>query len=1015
MPFLNEFARAGYQPMRDHRTGSGATFLPFRAVQYGAAIAERDEGGRWLFESGPGDVNCATMMEVDEGKRPIPGWAWAWPMLTSPDAAPGAVTTPGITAIAFQGTASAMLASAALAVPGSSGFVIGKTPLDPQAARVGSGKMFGTVGRPGSGSSNGIGSGDFSSLGGYTNVPVFIDPKGSHNGFYGWTNVGIGGGGGGSSGSVSTAGQTPRDPQAARLGGARGPIGDAGQVGGAGTAFQRPDVSVPMRPIFADDYQADGRFTKRTIGMDGSFPDFHKGALGIVIGGLKEDEQQPLYFPTDPRLIANEYGSKPSAASMVCDLNGDGMVDPLRTARLHSLCRVVKGPGGGVISFGDNILALNYYRSTPDGLPGYGAFVDQGEGTATYPVLTLSAVVKATGELIPNKPMEFVNGFPLGGPNTGLAGTPTPIATFAGPVVGLMSWPQASGPITPGASKGDKHQFGVDADGHPIQSAHLACDAYFKMKSFNELDAPLEFIPTPWPKGHSLPYITNVLLNYDAQAQHDWKGGKRTGLWKWSSSSILGDGGGKPPTPKVTTPRDPPQPPPPTTPQNPVKPPPVTTPGSLASLSGASFPNPLGVPARALYYPGRPIAEAVSPGDVESRLTFAAPSLTKARPWDRADGPDREGRTHVQTAFPSILARALSLNTAHAAARTGTLWTPSDAAAFHAGSPTVGRIDAFGSQTPAGAWNYTQRPGAKGRYEGGTANGGWIILPPEYALEDHASSFARASLPASTTYFAAGPGAYFAAGYPIPTSGGIKSGVRWGISGSYLNFDGMSSAGVATTGVRIAASSGVLGFKETGGTMLDVAGIADGTYVKRVGSMLVGAPSTSLILDRKTSSTNVGPSDASEVTVYSYTLSVGALGTTGRLDLALSGTFLNNFAAAQTITIRVKLGGTTLIDIPTGSLAKGVSTRAWSLHLVIQEMNATNAQAVAFTFHLASGDVATTGHGGRSDVNGETVAVDDGTPAVDVTGAVAVVVTMQLSSSDVNLSAVCKEGALELK
>ncbi len=108
-------------------------------------------------------------------------------------------------------------------------------------------------------------------------------------------------------------------------------------------------------------------------------------------------------------------------------------------------------------------------------------------------------------------------------------------------------------------------------------------------------------------------------------------------------------------------------------------------------------------------------------------------------------------------------------------------------------TPIIGRIEAFGQQV-VGGWTYTERP-RNGRYLGGTGDGGWCIMPPEIGLEDAGTTFAPAGRSLSTVYFGALTGNYFAAGLPDTTTGGFKTGFRWGKSGNYLNFDAMDTAG----------------------------------------------------------------------------------------------------------------------------------------------------------------------------------------------------------------------------
>lgn len=164
------------------------------------------------------------------------------------------------------------------------------------------------------------------------------------------------------------------------------------------------------------------------------------------------------------------------------------------------------------------------------------------------------------------------------------------------------------------------------------------------------------------------------------------------------------------------------------------------------------------------------------------------------------------------------------------------------------------------------------------------------------------------------------------------------------------------------------------------------------------------------VLSRKTSSTGVGPSDSSEVTIFTYTVLATTLGTDGRLILHLTGEYFNNSGATRTLTVRVKLAGTDRFVLATGNLAASAGTRRWTLEVTIQATGATNAQDLTFDFKLSSGDTASTGEGGRYDINGNGV----GGVALteDSTANFTFDVTFQHSTSDVNLSANCKSGIL---
>jgi len=70
------------------------------------------------------------------------------------------------------------------------------------------------------------------------------------------------------------------------------------------------------------------------------------GTIGIVLSATNEKEQEDLFFPCDPRLVAVNVNGDPELASTVWDLNSNNEYDRERCARLHSAFRVIKRPLG---------------------------------------------------------------------------------------------------------------------------------------------------------------------------------------------------------------------------------------------------------------------------------------------------------------------------------------------------------------------------------------------------------------------------------------------------------------------------------------------------------------------------------------------------------------------------------------------------------------------------------------------------------------------------------------------
>lgn len=92
----------------------------------------------------------------------------------------------------------------------------------------------------------------------------------------------------------------------------------------------------------------------------------------------------------------------------------------------------------------------------------------------------------------------------------------------------MAAW-SGYGPITLGHEH-DQHNLGYDGDGHPINSAHIATNAYFYQTQ--EKDGPLAFEGDHrW--GPSFPLVSRTHLGWDIYSQHAFLGGARQGKWRW--------------------------------------------------------------------------------------------------------------------------------------------------------------------------------------------------------------------------------------------------------------------------------------------------------------------------------------------------------------------------------------------------------------------------------------------------------------------------------------------------
>ncbi len=166
------------------------------------------------------------------------------------------------------------------------------------------------------------------------------------------------------------------------------------------------------------------------------------------------------------------------------------------------------------------------------------------------------------------------------------------------------------------------------------------------------------------------------------------------------------------------------------------------------------------------------------------------------------------------------------------------------------------------------------------------------------------------------------------------------------------------------------------------------------------------------VIERNATHVDVGPSDASEISIFSKSILANTLGSDRMLRLSIRGTAKNQSGSGRAFQIRVKFGGTTLLDF---NLALASSATLTTFHLAVEIQNdgATNAQHVTAVFCLPIGSAPATGTAGGLVQAGGTRTVE-GTGSIDTTANRTFEVTLQLPISDANLYADIERGILEL-
>lgn len=162
-------------------------------------------------------------------------------------------------------------------------------------------------------------------------------------------------------------------------------------------------------------------------------------------------------------------------------------------------------------------------------------------------------------------------------------------------------------------------------------------------------------------------------------------------------------------------------------------------------------------------------------------------------------------------------------------------------------------------------------------------------------------------------------------------------------------------------------------------------------------------------LEAPTTADNDVASTAAETTLYTVTIPANSLGSVGVALMILEGDFLYNNNTADTISLRVKWGGTTTVGSTfTAQNALSATRQSWTLSIRLANRGATNAQQL--TGILGGGKVATgttlagVGAFGRNPSVDTLLGMMQNTAAIDTTVNQTLAVTAQWSASSANNS-----------
>lgn len=160
-------------------------------------------------------------------------------------------------------------------------------------------------------------------------------------------------------------------------------------------------------------------------------------------------------------------------------------------------------------------------------------------------------------------------------------------------------------------------------------------------------------------------------------------------------------------------------------------------------------------------------------------------------------------------------------------------------------------------------------------------------------------------------------------------------------------------------------------------------------------------------IDRDASATNID-NDNSETTIYTYTIPAGTLSATGEIRLKIISEFYNNTGSSRGYTVKVKLGGSTVVEFAAGnSIGTTATRRLTTLVVTLSATGATNSQIVTLENYLASTASAfgtvTTGTGLSMGTAVNAGLWNSGTLSTDMTANQTLAVTITLSAAHANL------------
>lgn len=557
-------------------------------------------------------------------------------------------------------------------------------------------------------------------------------------------------------------------------------------------------------------WTGDSRFEAIRPTLPEFYPRIPKGFYGIALTATEEDSQVELYHPTDPRMVAAHRGGA-EYGSIVTEVDGN-RVDVYRSARLQSLCRVVRGPTG-VAGGSENCLALN---------------------------------IGPTGQW--DSPGALICDLPVGGTSsTSSSGGGSPGARiFGAPSI------REGGPFDVGPAN-CRHSIGFTADGERINPLHLSTEALIRRPGTEWEDGPWDF-ERYYRRGGELDFPVAVHHAFDVFTQK-WKSWT-TSYWLVVDPKDPKDPQPTPEVPGVRTPRDP-HPPPgePTPPPGGGTTEPTPAPGEFWDPNGDNA------------WRNKKLRELQKKGEwspnsdpYESKSVLAGVRETQFPSISFRAGFMAEGEPDLRF-LGSNPVNPLDVAAHDALAPTVLRMDSYGAQGGKPGGPYFA-YSGGSVRLPGGSHNYTQDPSDHLRHKGGTCRGGVVIVPPEVDLEKIDNDLAPNNLSLSKTFFMASPEVRFGAGLPELADGGLKSGHSWGADRATgdLDFYAHDSVGAETLAATFRADGTFFSKRAVTTTGAPYTVIATDDVILATATVTITLPDAAVNLGRTIEVKNIGTS-----------------------------------------------------------------------------------------------------------------------------------------------------------